>query len=484
MSVRRGLAWMSLAQAGFFVLQFICSVLLAHILSPYEMGVYAVAASIVGVLGALQAFGLSSLIVRERDLTPSLVANAFTANILTALFLSVCITVMSEVGYKAIGDAGIRSCMVVIALQPLIAIVEFVPGALLERHGRFQSIALVSLFKTFTVSVTTVALAYGGLSYLSMAIGAVAGSAVSALGMTIAGRPYVSFRLSLSEWRRVARYGGQMVAIAGVTALATRISEFILARLLGLTAMGFYGRATQLNALIWENIHLVIVRVIFIDLSDVRRRGLSLRGTYLRTLESMTVLLWPAFAGFAVLGAPLIATVYGNRWVPAALPMSLMCVASIIAVSIAMTWEVFVVCEETGRQAKFEVWRAGGTVLIMSAGSMISLPAAAAGRIADALVSVAIYRPHLERMTDTTLADFVPIYRRSFLLTLVAIGPAVALMTAYSWTAQAPMTLVVASIVAGVALWLAALRVMHHPVLVDIMRLAGRGRVSLPASSD
>ena len=44
-SVRQSLAWMMLSQGGLFLLQFGGSVAMARLLTPYEMGIYAVASA-------------------------------------------------------------------------------------------------------------------------------------------------------------------------------------------------------------------------------------------------------------------------------------------------------------------------------------------------------------------------------------------------------------------------------------------------------
>src|ERR1019366_1278350 len=144
-----------------------------------------------------------------------------------------------------------------------------------------------------------------------------------------------------------------MLAISGVNMVAYRMAELVMGRMLGLSALGLYSRASGLNSLLWDNIYFLIVRVVFVDFAEQRRRGGSLRYSYLRILQMMTALLWPAFAGLAVISGPLVVTLYGEQWVAAAVPFSLLCLSSIVAVSIAMIWEVFVVCQETGRQARF-----------------------------------------------------------------------------------------------------------------------------------
>jgi O-antigen/teichoic acid export membrane protein len=78
-SVRRGLAWMLLSQSGLFVLQFGGSVVMARLLTPHEMGIFAVAYAIVGILSTIRALGLSSFLIREPDLTPEIVATSLAS---------------------------------------------------------------------------------------------------------------------------------------------------------------------------------------------------------------------------------------------------------------------------------------------------------------------------------------------------------------------------------------------------------------------
>jgi O-antigen/teichoic acid export membrane protein len=463
-SVRRGLAWMSVSQGGFFILQFAGSVILARLLTPYEMGVYAVAAAV---------FGLSGFIVREHALTPQLLASTFTVNTALAVLLSAAVAGLSAFGGAFLHEAGVKRVMLVLAALPLLGALEFLPSANLERQGLFKSIALVGVARMVVYQVTTVALAFAGFSYMSIAYGNLAGALVSLVGFNLAGRQHASVRLSLAEWRRITRFGLQMMAISGVNEIGGRGSDFILGRIRGLGALGLYSRASSLNGLLWDNIHVVIGRVVFVDFAGQRRQGISLRASYLRTVDVVTALLWPAFAGFAVTAGPLIVAVYGQKWAGAAPPLSMLSTAAIVLVSITMTWEVFVVCEETARQSRFEIYLTTAGFVMFAAGAFISLTAAAASRIAYALLSFILYRPHLQRMTDTTGRDFVLIYLRSGILTLVAVAPAAMVMTLYHWSpTRTPLATVLATIVAGLAAWVIALRLLRHPLFEELRRFS------------
>lgn len=476
MAMRRSLAWMGLAQGSFFVLQFAGSVVLARLLTPHDMGVYAIALALVGLLGIVQTVGMQSFVVREPNITTDLLSTAQTINTVISVGLSCAIFLLGVAGGRFFEDPGVRDVLVLLAALPLLSALEFMPAARLEREGRFPLIASIGMARNLTATITTVGMAYAGHRYLSMAYGTLAGAAVSLVCFNLIGRRYVILKFKLAEWRRALSHGSHMLAISGMSVLGGRVSEIALGHFLGLAALGLYGRASTLNNLLWENIHIVIGRVLLVDFAQKKQQGQSLRDIYLRTVEILTALLWPAFGGLAVLAGPFIHIVYGERWAGAAMPLSMLAMAAILLVSITQTWEVFVASRETGRQARLEFIRTGVGLALFTGGALISLTAAAAARIAEALFALVVYRSHLDRMTDTRIADFVPIYGRSAALTVVAIGPAFGMMCLNGWSPAAPVWQVAGSVLVGMAAWAAGVTLMRHPLYAEAKQQLARRR--------
>jgi len=476
MSVRRSLAWMMISQGGFFIFQFGGAIVLARLLTPYDMGIYAAATAIIGILGILQAFGITLLLIREPELNSDMLTSAFTINALLAISVALAVVGLSAFGGAFLREPGVEHVMRVLALLPLIGILEFLPATILERRADFRAIAGINFMRAVVNTSVTVVLAVAGFSYMSIAWGSIAAAVAGATAFMIIGRQHVSFRIGFAAWQRILRFGMQQLAIQGVNTISARMAEFLLGRLLGLSALGLYGRASNLHNMIWSNIHLVVGRVVLVDLAEQRRRGISLRDSYLRTVDVITALLWPCFAGLAILAGPLIEVVYGHAWVAAAPPLAALSITAILLVSITMTWELFVVCQETDKQARFEFLRTGVGLILFLGGCLLSLTAAAVARIGEALFSIMIYRPHIERMTSTRLADFLPIYRRSAILTAAACGPALALMIVHGWSTQVPFSLVAGAVAAGVAAWLLILRLVDHAVMAEIRNIVAKIR--------
>jgi O-antigen/teichoic acid export membrane protein len=155
-------------------------------------------------------------------------------------------------------------------------------------------------FAKVTVSTTvTISLAVHGFSYMSIARGNLASTLCGVICLNVLGRRYVSLRLGLKDWRRITRFGLQMFAVSVVGNIAAKLSDLLLGRLVGLSELGLYSRASGLNSLLWENFHLTMARIVFVDFSERRRRSMPLRESYLKIVAMITALLWPAFAGMA-----------------------------------------------------------------------------------------------------------------------------------------------------------------------------------------
>ena len=468
--VRRSVAWMAFGQGSLFILQMIGSIFVARLLGPFDMGIFAVAMAAVGIIGIVQAIGLGSFLVRERELTPDIVATAAAVHLGIAVLMAAGIAVLGLVGAAVFKEPGVRDVLLVIAVVPIIGHLAFVPQAMLEREGNFRVLAIVKASSSLIALIITVTLATLGYRYMSLAYSQVAVALLTNIALNIIGRKHFNRRFSLTHWSRIASFGAQIFAIAGITQVASRIMELVLGRIQGLAALGLYSRASSNHQMLWGSVHGVVNTVIFVDLSQHVRDGVPLARRYLQVLEIMTGLMWPLLLTVAVLAKPLVALVYGEAWLGAAIPLSLLCAASILLVSTTMTWELFVIFEETARQVRIEVVRTLLSTALFTAACFYSLEAAAAARVADALLAQFLYRPHLERMTGASRQGFLTAYMRSGLCAAAAALPALLLMLATGFGTRGSIVPILATTSAGIVLWLIALRLSRHILFAEITK--------------
>lgn len=471
MSVRRSLAWSVSGQIMSTILLFLGSVVIARLLTPAEVGVFAVAFAAAGLINILAAVGTNAYIVREIDLQPSQIDTAFTVNALLFTGLAILIYLLSFPASTFLAEPGVGHALRVLALRPLLLIFEFRPAAMLQRAMKFRLISIISTASSATNAGLMVLLAWAGYSYMSMAYAALAAGIVSALSYNIFAFSYASARCSLAHWRAVTTFGLRMLTISGLALIAHRLSEVIMGRLLGLASLGIFTRATQISDLLFFNFYATVTKVAFVRLSEANREGTGIGPTYLRALEMITALMWPILIGIAILAKPAIFILYGEQWLRAAAPLSVLMVAQFIAIGFSMNWELFVLKDETARQTRIEAVRATLSLSAFTVGCLFSLTAAAAGRVVDCLVGFALYHRHIKRIAEVSGAEIGRIFGASLVLTIGAVAPSAALMIWTGWSPRTPVVAIAAAVLAGMAIWLVLVAIMRHPLAGELRRL-------------
>ena len=195
MSVRKSLAWSYGAQGLIFVVSFGSSVFVARILGPYEMGIFAVGTATAGALSILSSFGVGAYLVRHETLDVVTKATVFTVNAILNLVLSLAIWVTVLAGHAFGLEIQVQHVLALIALTPLIGILEFLPSTLLQRDMNFRVIALISIGRTVITSVVVISMALAGAGALSPAIGMVVSSIFTAVAFNVVGRHHEQQRV-------------------------------------------------------------------------------------------------------------------------------------------------------------------------------------------------------------------------------------------------------------------------------------------------
>lgn len=471
MSLRTSLAWTYVAQATSFVVTFSSTIVVARIVSPRDFGIFAMAAAVTTVINVLMQFGLAKYLMREAELTRELLRTLFTVNVIMSLVYVGSILLGSVAAVHFFKSEEVGHFLLVFALFPLFAMMEFIPAALCARDMRFGTIAIMSVLRASMLALVTIVLAWLGFAYMSFAWAQIAAWVVTSVGFNIAvWRPDV-WRLRFVGFRSILQFGTQMIGISGITQLNTRLSEMTLGSVLGLGQLGLYSRAASLPQTLYGNVFGAGSNVVFSRMStELRERG-EFHETYLRFLRLLLGLLWPAMIGIAVLAQPVIYTLYGAKWQAAATPLSLLMIAAAITVAIGMTAEIFILRHRTNQQVKIEAVRAVVGYLAFAAGALVSLTLAAAAKVAEALIALLLYRKPMNELVGGPPGALRRAHAEGLLLTAVAVGPALLLMIWSNFSPTTPTVLIAPAILIGVVGWGILLRIMQHPLYTEALRV-------------
>jgi PST family polysaccharide transporter len=329
----RGLRW-SLAgtiigKAGGFVM----GLVLARLLAPADFGVYAVAVAAMAFVMHVNDVGLIAATVQWRGRLEDMAPTAAT------MAVSFSVVIYGIFWFAAPAIAGIAHLPQATGLIRLVTVVILVDGvtavrsAALMRTFRQDKLIRANIAGLAANAGVAIGLAASGAGPYSFAAGVVAGAIVTGVLVFIgAGLPW---RLGIdpSVARRLLAFGIPLAASLGTEAVLLNADYIIIGHLVGADSLGYYLLAFNIST--WAlGIISSAVRYVsiagFSRLSEVDSATLS-AGVH-RSMPLLFTGLVPIVVLTAALASPLVTTLYGGEWAPAAPVLRFLMILTVVRV--------------------------------------------------------------------------------------------------------------------------------------------------------
>lgn len=465
MSVRTSLAWTFSEQTLQYGLQFAASVIIARLLTPDELGIFALAMSAAAVLTALRTFGVGNYLIREPDLNTQKIRSAFGVMLVMSWALGLLLFLARHHLAEFYGRSGIAEVMALLALSFLIAPIGAPATSLLTREMRFGALHNIGLASNVSGTLLSVALAFAGYSYMALAWGILLTTVLSTLLPMLVLPRYAFIRPSLVYWRDITRFGGLLSLSQVISTANTQGTRFILGAFTSPALVAQFIRASQIPNLYRNGIFAPVARVLVPAWSKSIRDGRSISAGVAKLVALNTVLVWPVFLALGLIAVPFITLVFGENWRPAGEIFAWILLAQAIIVILPQPEQVLV---PHGRIARLLTFRSATAVFSLSTaayGAAIGLEAFAMSRVLVACFFVTANFVAIRDLVSFQRRRFGVIYLRSAFVAVFASLPA----AAYHFGGPGVIDLVdLLSVIVGCALfWLAGAAAARHVVWLE-----------------
>jgi O-antigen/teichoic acid export membrane protein len=298
----------------------VSTIVLARLLTPEEIGLYVVVASLVSIAYRIRDFGAGRYLIQTAELTEDIVRSAFTLTLVIAWSIAVLFFTLSPFVAEVFNETTVQQILMVLAINFVIIPFGSVSLALLRRSMQFGTMFKIGVVTDVVCAVTAISLATMGFGAMSLAWASLSG-VVATVGMTQLFRPAeMAFRPSLKAWRQITSFGSMSTGAELANSLGNAATKLILGRVLGFTAVGYYSRAEGLISIYSQFFLRSVSQVAFPAYAETHRSGSVLKEPYLLSLCNITGIAWPFFAVLFFLAYPIIRFLFGPQW-DAAVPL-------------------------------------------------------------------------------------------------------------------------------------------------------------------
>ena len=295
-NVRTAIIFSLITQYSVQIIGFISIIVFARLLTPREIGIYAVAGSVAMLAMELRSLGVVQYLVREEHLTEHKIRTSLGMTVIVSWSLGALICVCAPMVAVFYEYPALKHLLWIMSFQFWMVPFTSVPIALLKRELEFQKLLVIWIAGAVVTFICTVILLLEGYSYYGLGLGVLVGG-LSELAVAIYYQPRGTVWIPSFAWvGGLVRFGLLSSATNLFTKFSESIPDLVIGRMGTMANVGLFSRG--MGAILFLNRIIVqaVSPVVLPHLANIKRDGGDLADAYLQAIKLQGAFSWPVFA--------------------------------------------------------------------------------------------------------------------------------------------------------------------------------------------
>ncbi|SEA58066.1 oligosaccharide flippase family protein [Alkalimonas amylolytica] len=444
----------------------LCSAMvIARLLTPDEIGTYAVVAALVMILSEFKALGAGVYLVRAEQIDKAKVRSALGLTMLMSWLLAAAILLLALpiARYYRIEEAPLL--LLILTSTFIITPYVSIPYALLVRAMAFAELRNIKLLSALASFIATLGFILLGYSFYALALGYALGFAMQLVLLNTLYRPQeMHNRPQFRQMTGIASLGLITTGAEFMRRAGQVMPDLVIGRMGTTFEVGIFSRGQGFVQFLSDGLRMGVGIVSLPYIAEIKRTGGDLAAAYLRGSALFNALAWPVLAVAAVTSLPVIRLLFGDQW-DAAAP-----IASILMVwaglkTLHFQFHSFMIA--LGRPY-FTLWRESGNALAILLACILlysqGLQAMALGFVAVAMMEACILVWLIRVLLALSLRQLLKTVLQNGAMTLLCLLPVWLFQQLYDFQQGQPLLIVGTIALLMPFWWLLWLKLLRHPL--------------------
>lgn len=409
---------------------FIFGIILARLLTPYEFGLIGMTAIFLALSEGFVDSGFGQALIRKKECTDEDYSTVFYYNLLVSILLYVILFFSAGLISDFYNKPELKLLVRILSLGLLIKAFSLIQLIILIKAINFKLQTKITIISSLTSGIFGILLAYHGYGVWSLVFKMLLSFTITSLLLWILNSWKPKLVFSMKSFKELFSFGYKLLLSGSLNKIYKNIFYVIIGKYFTATDLGYYTKADQFNAIASENITIVFQRVSFPLLATIQDDISRLRLTYSKIIKSIMIIVFCLLIGMASMSDNIILLLLGERWLPSAVYLQLLCFVGIFQPLQAINQNILKVLGFSGIVLKLDIIKKIIVIPVILVGIFYGIKIMIFGMILHALVAYLIDSYYSGKFinypTQQQIRDILP----SFTIALVT-GIFVYLIGAY-----------------------------------------------------
>jgi PST family polysaccharide transporter len=326
----KGLFWSGASQAGKQICQFVIIAILAHLLSPNDFGLLAMATVFINFGMIFSEMGISSALIQKQDTSDRHYNSAFWLNIVVGIALTLIFISVSPLIAWFYKKPELRVILTVISINYFISSFVIIQQTILTKEMDFKSLAIRDIIAIILSGAIGIFMAFHGFGVWSLVFQSITFTLLDAILLWFLSPWRPKYEFIKSDITDIFNFSANLTGFNILNYFARNIDQLLIGKILGAQALGYYSLAYKLMLYPLQNISMVIGKVMFPAFSKIQDDLKKVRNVYLKMVKAISLVTFPMMLGLFGVAAEFVNAFFGSRWLPIVILLRIFCICGMV----------------------------------------------------------------------------------------------------------------------------------------------------------
>lgn len=309
------------------VITIISSMIIARLLTPQEIGIFSVSASLIGIAHTIRDFGVTNYLIQVKEISDDKIKSAFTITALMAWSIAGLLFIAKNTIADFYNQPELIVLVQILSLNFIILPFSSITIALLKREMKFGKLYKITVIAALAQAITNITLAWLDYGFYSLAWGGFANVFTTAIVAQTILPNFSNFRCSFKATKPIINIGGQLSISSLANEAGNYAPDLIIGKIMGFVSVGLYSRALGFVSLIEHTLTDAIRPILLPYFSKANRENNNIKDIFLKITNYYLAVTLPLLGLIALLAYPMVRLLYGPQW-DSAIPIAqVLCLA-------------------------------------------------------------------------------------------------------------------------------------------------------------
>lgn len=472
MKIMGALLYSSAGQYVTSILTLVKILVISRLLGPEEIGVFAIAMSIIFFAQTLRTVGIGEYIISLKEVHEAELRTCFTILICMSSAFAVLFWVLAAPTAAFFDAPALEDLLKLLTAYFFISPLGMITQAQFYRAMRFKELAAIQVATAVADVILVIGFAIYGFGPLSLVFGYIGGGLAALATICWFDRKTILFRPLFKGVGKIARFGVPLTFSTMLNQTGVFAPALIVGHSIGAAATGYFNRGQAPVTFFRQAIEQSTARVALAWFAKISRDDpASLRTAYIKSTSVSAGIAWPFYTVLFFHAPTIVPLLLGEQW-HASVPIAqALAVGGVMSTYTLYGLNLLAGAGRADLQLQFNIVAQTIRFSLLLFAVSHGLEAFAWAYAASNFVAPALICIWLRKGIGLRFRDLARSMARSFLVTLALAALNYLALTYYFQTAALDLLQLTLILAVNGTVWLAAIAVVRHELLVETFRI-------------